>query len=219
LYADIKSDENVMAYKYRRYAKVDVVVNVDGIEKGISIKSGKCNSVHVEPIDKFILFLEKQCFKESDKLLRYLYSNGTNDNTVKIRQPSEQYKIINKENIDIINKSLEEYSDDLTGRFLIKADVNYRVDVNKFIFGYLNDFLWATKDEILNHLIKTNIKSDSVHINNLFIQSWNKNLKYNPRYEYCRNYIQVKWYSIFDDMINILVKRNSNSIDNLMIEP
>lgn len=207
LYSNIEQEDIIVAYKYGRYAKVDIVININGVEKGISIKSGMCNSVHVEPIDKFVSFLENLGFKETDKLQRYLYSDGTNNNTGVQRQSSEEYRLENYKNIEIINSDLSQYNNILTNRFLINSDVNYRVNVDAFIFGYLDDFLWVSKDEVLKYLAETKIISNSVHVNNLFIQNWNKNLKYNPRYEYCRNYIQVKWYSIFDDIIKIMMLR------------
>lgn len=57
LYPNIRENDVIVAYKYGRYAKVDMVIRVNNEEKGISIKSGFKNSVHLEPIDKFILYL------------------------------------------------------------------------------------------------------------------------------------------------------------------
>ena len=208
LYSEIEQEDIIIAYKYGRYAKVDIVINVNGIEKGLSIKSGMFNSVHLEPIDKFVSYLEKIGFKEMDNLLRYLYSDGTNNNTGVRRQSSEEYRLENYNNIEIINNALYRYSDILTNRFLIKTDINYRVNVDAFILGTLNDFLWASKDEVLQYFTNKKIISKGIHVNNLFIQNWNKNLKHNPKYEYCRNYIQVKWYSIFDDIVNIMMLRD-----------
>jgi len=57
--------------------------------------------------------------------------------------------------------------------------------------------------------MNVNQKSFGVRVSRLFIQTWNKNIKYNPKYEYCREYIQVKWYSMFDDFIEITCDRNN----------
>ena len=48
---------------------------------------------------------------------------------------------------------------------------------------------------------------EDIGISSLFIQNWDKNLKRNEKYEYCREYIQVKWYSLFDDFIGIMNER------------
>ena len=80
LYPNIQNHDIIKAYKYGRFAKADIVIEVNGILKGISLKCGIKNSVHVEPIEKFIKYLQIKNFKEIDKLLRYLYSDGTNNN-------------------------------------------------------------------------------------------------------------------------------------------
>lgn len=207
LYPNIQNHDIIKAYKYGRFAKADIVIEVNGILKGISLKCGIKNSVHVEPIEKFIKYLQIKNFKEIDKLLRYLYSDGTNNNTGSKRQSSAQYKINNCMNINLINEELKNIKSNLIIRFLIKTDINYKVNVDLFITGNINDFIWATKDEVINYLLENDIYSSSIHVSNLFIQNWNKNLNYNPKYEYCRNYIQVKWYSMYDDIIKIMQLR------------
>lgn len=208
LYPEIKKQDIIKAYKYGRYAKVDMVIDVNGIKKGISIKSGDKNSVHLEKIENFVSFLKKIKFNEVDLLLRYLYSDGTNDNTGIIRQSSSEYKINHQDDIILINKGFERIKNHLIKRFLIVADTNYKIKVDAFISGYINDFLWATTEEIFAYLENTIEDSSGIHASNLFIQNWNKNLKYNDKYEYCRNYIQVKWYSMFDDLMKIMNLRD-----------
>lgn len=210
LFFNIKEEDVIIAYKYGKYAKVDMVIKVNNVSKGISIKCGGKNSVHVEKIDKFIEHLEKYNFKYKDELLRYLYSDGTNNNSGGHRQSSSEYKIGHETDISLINQNLQKISKDLIIRFLIKTDVNYKIKVDGFIEGYVNDFLWATTEEVVNYLTNINDESSGVHVSNLFIQNWNKNLKYNPKYEYCRSYIQVKWYSMFDDIVKIMCNRDNH---------
>lgn len=208
LYPNIQNQDIIKAYKYGKYAKTDIVINVNGNLRGISIKSGMKNSVHIEPIEKFIKYIKQKGFEENDKLLRYLYSDGTNDNTGKNRQSSLEYKIKYYDDIILLNKELKKIKENLIARFLIKTDINYKVNVDMFIIGDVEDFLWATKEEVINYLLNSDYNSTGVHISSLFIQNWDKNLKYNPKYEYCRNYIQVKWYSMSDDIIKIMCNRN-----------
>lgn len=44
----------------------------------------------------------------------------------------------------------------------------------------------------------------SLHISILTLQPMSRNLNYNPRYEVCRNLVQVKWYNISDDIIEVM---------------
>ena len=66
------------------------------------------------------------------------------------------------------------------------------VKEDDIIIGTPKDFLWTTKEEVLSYLQNIYNSSTSVHVNNLYIQNWNKNIKNNPKYEYCRNYVQIK---------------------------
>lgn len=207
LYPFVKDNDKIIAYKYGKYAKVDVVIMIRGIKKGLSIKTGSKNSVHLEKVNSFIFFLKKNGFKKEEQLKRYIYSDGTSDNTGKVRISSEEYKVNNEDSIKEINEELKDIKEKLIRRFLIKADINYKVTVDAIIYGFVNDFLWATKQEIINYLRKKEIDSTGVHISSLFIQNWDKNLKRNEKYEYCREYIQVKWYSLFDDFIGIMNER------------
>lgn len=207
LYPKIKNDDYIDAYKYGRYAKADIIVSVRGKKKGISIKYGSRNSVHLERIDKFIFYLKKNRFKEYDKLLCYLYSDGTNNNTGKFRISSADYRITHEDDINIINNCLYKIKMKLIFRFLIQADIKYKIPVDAFIYGYVSDFLWVTSNEVFNYFKNNDISSNGVHVGSLFIQNWNKNLIRNPKYEYCRDYIQVKWYSMFDDIIKIMCNR------------
>lgn len=208
LYPKIKVNDLITAYKYGKYAKTDIVISVRGIKKGISIKTGDKNSVHLEPISKFIQCLKKYNFKETESLLRYLYSDGTNNNTGIERISAEEYKKDHQEEIDKINLELDKIKKMLIIRFLIKTDVNYQVSVDAIVYGCANDFIWATKEEVISYLYKKEIESTGVQIGSLFLQNWDKNLKYNPKYEKCREYVQVKWYSLFDDVIFIMCARD-----------
>lgn len=210
LYPNILDDDIITTKKYGKYAKADMVIEVNGIRKGISIKCGAKNSVHIEKIDKFMGFLKKVGYKNFDELLGYLYSDGTTNNTGKSGLMASEYKLTHADTIEKINASFEDKRilEKLINRFLICADVNYKVKVDAFICGTLYDFLWITKNEAIEFLLQnSSFASSGVHASKLFIQQWNKNINYNPRYEHCREYIQVKWYSLFDDMITIMCNR------------
>ncbi len=210
LYPKIKNSDIIKAKKYGRYAKTDIVVSVRNKQKGISLKCGYKNSVHVEPINKFTKFLISQGINEEfiDILVRYLYSDGTNNNTGLNRISSDEYISYNHDNINKLNIVLNKYKSKLIKRFLVKTDINYKVEPNIFIHGFINDFIWVTADEVKSYLENEKNDSGSVHISKLYIQSWDKNIKRNPTYEYCREYIQVKWFSMYDDMISIMANRN-----------
>ena len=96
----------------------------------------------------------------------------------------------------------------LIKRFLLETDIHYKVCVDAFIHGTPNDFLWVSSNEVITFLENSDVNSNSLHVSNLYIQSWNKNLIRNNRYEHCREYIQVKWFSMYNDIIKIMSNRN-----------
>lgn len=210
LFPNIKNDDIIHARKYGKYAKTDIVISVNNVDKGISIKSGYNNSVHIEPINKFVKKLESYGISSEniEQLKRYVYSDGTNNNTGEIRLSSNEYLLNNIDEINTLNSALECIKKELIRRFLIETDVKYLVPVDVFIHGSINDFFWVTSDEVLFYLTQSDANSNYLHVSNLYIQSWNKNLIRNNRYEHCREYIQVKWFSMYNDIIKIMSNRN-----------
>ena len=72
------------------------------------------------------------------------------------------------------------------------------------------NFLWATKSEILEYLIfYPDGETKNVKVGPLFIQSRNRNLKNNIKSVYAEEYIQVKWYNIKKDLYFITKKREN----------
>lgn len=211
LFPEVKNYDVIRAFKYGRYAKTDIVLMVHGKRKGLSIKSGYKNSVHIEPISKFQKYLEIHNIDKNilDELKRYLYADGTNDNTGINRLSNAEYIDMYEDKVNKINQELNLLKQELTHRFLIETDVKYCVKVDAIVHGDVNDFIWVTTEEVEKYLFETKHVSKSLHVGKLYIQSWDKNIKRNPEYEKRREYIQVKWFSLYDDMICIMSKRCS----------
>ena len=47
---------------------------------------------------------------------------------------------------------------------------------------------------------------DSIHFSLLTLQPWSRNLNYNDKYEYRRDYVQVKWYRLEETIEKIIKK-------------
>lgn len=217
LFPNILKTDVIKAYKYGRYAKADIVVSVNDIKRGISLKCGYKNSVHLESIKRFIKYLSDigESQEIIDMFLRYMYSDGTNNNTGNFRLSNEQYIYENQLDIENINIMLKKYKSNLIKRFLIDTYINYTVKADLFIHGTINDFIWVTADEVQSFLENNINLSKSVHCSNLYIQNWNKNISRNNKYEHCREYIQVKWFGMYDDMIAIMANRENYKNTNI----
>ena len=214
LFPKIKDDDIVYAYKYGKYAKTDMVLEVNGKKKGISIKKGIKNSVHLEHVNKFLNKYWYLPGKFKKEFLKYIYADGTVNNTGIERLNAKDYIEKNYEQVLYIKEKLNNMKLKLLIRFLIITDINYKIPVDAFIHGAYDDFIWATTKEVIEHLMDTelDLKSNGLSVSNLYIQSWNKNIIRNPKYEYCRHYFQVKWYNMFDDIIKIMNKRVEKSL-------
>ena len=201
-----ESDDSIVNCWLNHYPqKSDILIKVNSQIKGISIKLGSRNSVHVEPITEFIHFLiANNISKESVvEYLKYHYGDGTTNGKGIKRISVEEYKKEHQEEIDKLNKELNDINllKKAINRFVIQGN-NSDFQIDALIYGGVNDFLWISKEDIINILLKERDNySTGVHFSNLFIQPKSRCLNYNPKFEKDRYCIQIKWYSLFDDIM------------------
>lgn len=194
--------------------KSDIFIRIDEVMKGISIKKGAKNSVHVERISDFIHFLiENKVEKEIvEEYLKYHYADGTINGSGNKRLSIEEYKKFNQDKIDKINDVFNntELVSKAIDRFVIKG-TNSEYCIDALIYGEVDDFLWITKEDIKKIILsKRCVYSTAIHFGSLTCQPKNRCLNYNSKYEKDRFCIQIKWYSLFDDII----KSMNNNIKN-----
>ena len=198
--------------------KSDILVKINNKIKGISIKKGIKNSVHVEPISEFVSFLISNNISR-DNVIEYLkfhYADGTTNGKGLKRISTEEYKIKNQAKIDKINSELnnEKIVIKAIDRFILRGN-NSLFPISALIYGETHDFVFITKEDIINSIIrKKDNYSSTIHFSVLTVQPKNRCLNYNPKYEKDRFCIQIKWYNLFDDIIEnmYLKKRNKKDI-------
>ena len=196
--------------------KSDIFIKINGKMKGISIKKGMKNSIHVERISDFIHFLiENKIDRELViEYLKYQYADGSTNGKGLERLSVEEYKKNNQHNIDKINKAInnEKILKEAIERFVIKGN-NSDYYIDAIICGEVNDFVWATRDDIKNIILsKKDIYSTGVHFGPLICQPKNRCLNYNPKYEKDRFCVQLKWYNLFDDIIENMNSKVMKSV-------
>lgn len=185
--------------------KSDFFIEINGIIKGFSLKVGIKNSVHVEAISEFIHFLiengvERQIVIE---YLKYHYADGSTNGSGKNRMSISEYKTLNQKEIDKINLSInkKEILDRAVDKFILKGN-NSDDYISAVIYGSIDDFVWIKSEDIKElFLSKINLYSTAVHFGPLTCQPKNRCLNYNPIYEKDRFCVQLKWYNLFDDII------------------
>ena len=173
---------------------------------------GKRNSVHCESIKKFVKFLEtinisKTIIKE---ILKFQYADGTLNGTGKHRLSTAEYKNENKESIDIINKELNRdyVIKSVVNRFIVQGTQHQTHKIDLLLYGTPDDFFFITPKEIHEYMqSKINVQSSTIHLANLTLQPLSRVLNYKENMEYMRNWIQIKWYNLEDNVIEIMNNR------------
>ena len=128
--------------------------------------------------------------------------NGTGSNRISSMEYQKKYdksiKMINKEfnKPTILKKAI--------ARFVLQG-TNSEIEIDGIIYGITSDFLFLSKKDIIDILTsKIDACSNGIHFGHLYCQPKTRNLNYNPKYEKDRFCVQIKWYSIFDDIIECL---------------
>ena len=208
LFPNVEQDSIIKCWKNKYKQKSDIFIKINNEIKGISIKKGYKNSVHVERISDFIHFLIENNIdrKIVIEYLKYHYADGSTNGKGKKRISVEEYKKENQYKIDKINENLnnEKLIKKAIERFITKGK-NSNYYISAIIYGEVDNFIWATKEQIQEIiLLKKDIYSSGIHFGALTCQPKNRCLNYNPLYEKDRYCIQIKWYNIFDDITDYL---------------
>lgn len=205
LFGKVNPDSIIYCEKNFNKQKADILVKVDGIVKGISIKKGVKNSVHIEKLENFISFLRNIGFGNPliQEICLFHYGDGTLDGSGSKRISSIEYKEKYQDKLDMINFyfNQEDVIRKCVMRFVLVGN-NSDKEIDALIYGVIDDFIWATPLEIMNSIMRNkDMVRTGLGFGSLFYQPFNRCLNYNKRYEKDRDYIQIKWYHLSDDII------------------
>jgi len=212
------TDENLVikCWKNKYKQKSDIFIKINKEVKGISIKKGIKNSVHVERISDFIHFLIENKVDRNIVIeyLKYHYADGSTNGKGEKRVSVEEYKKANQESINKINMVFKDENilKNAIDKFVIKGN-NSTLYISALVYGEINDFIWITADDIKKVILrKKDIYLTGVHFGPLVCQPKNRCLNYNSKYEKDRFCVQIKWYSLFDDIIENMNNNVTNNI-------
>ena len=191
--------------------KHDIIISIKNEKRYISIKKGIKNSVHVEGISSFIHFLIQNHVKRNVVIeyLKYHYADGSTNGTGINRLSAEEYKKENQEKIDMINAEInnKDLLIKVIDRFILKGNISDK-SIDAILFGVNDDFVWIEKEDIIKVILsKKDVYSSAVHFGPLTIQPLDRCLNYNPKYDKRRFCVQVKWYNLADDIIELMNNR------------
>ena len=216
MFGDVKSNEIIKAWRNHFNQKTDILIKIGEKVKRISIKMGSRNSVHEESLITFVAFLRENKIPEKiiRKYLLFHYGDGTINGTGVVRNNSMFLRNVLKDYINDINYYFNNQSfiKSACDRFIIKGLV-FDDKIDALIYGTPNDFLWIKRNDIYAIMKKKMCKySSSPHIGFLTIQPLNRCINYNYKYEYARHKIQLKWYTLFDDIIDFMNDKVSSKL-------
>ena len=167
MFGVIDDEEIVYAEKLDNFIKPDFKVTYKNESRYISMKSGRCETVHQELIKSFILFLRDLGVSKRTQatILLWQYGDGTMDGTGKKRYEYDELHVMLKERIKEANEELNESPEFVekvmehcifygTQENAIMADGVYHGDCN---YGNL-----ATRKQIIRHIRKKRFKWDNI---------------------------------------------------------
>lgn len=201
------------------YEKVDIIISIGSNSKNISIKKGHRNSVHCEKLSKFINFLNSLNIDKNiiNEILKYHFADGTTDGSGIDRISSKTYQLKNYELINNINKSINTtyILNKAINRFIIQGTQKQSACVDILVYGTPDDFFYVSRTEIYDFILsKIYTKSNSIHFSCLTFQPLSRVLDYNIKREYMRSWIQIKWYNLEDNIIELMNERVKKRLNN-----
>ncbi|MBO4600937.1 MAG: hypothetical protein J5634_01725 [Bacilli bacterium] len=210
LFPYANDDMEIKAWKNHYNQKTDVLIKIGNVIKRISIKMGSRNSVHEESLKTFINFLIYLKIPKNiiDKYLYFHFGDGTINGKGIKRVDSMYLREHYKKEIEEINKwfSNKSLGRKVCDRFIVKGLV-YHDSIDALVYGTPEDFLWLKKDDIYKIMdSKMSLFSTSPHFGFLTLQPYSRCIDHNKKYEFARYKVQLKWYSLFDDIIEYMNK-------------
>jgi len=199
IFQNITLKDNVYCWRSKYQEKPDIKIRINKEIKGISIKSGNYCSMHQEHIDKFYPFLSKIGV---DDFIIKIFDNYMKGIVNGKKANSEEFICNNIKDIQILKNKFNEYyvKTNLIIRFIFQGTEIQKYGCDALIYGTPNNFMWATKNEILKFLIEYKTRNRFfVNISALNIKCYDRNLRNNINRKDKQNNIQIKWYSIKND--------------------
>lgn len=215
LFGPQKDDVIVHASRTEISMKPDIFVEIDGVKKYVSLKTGEAKIVHEEQIKPFILFLRSLDISRKTQgiILKFHYGDGTKDGTGSKRleglkvyeEYNDEIKYANEElnkNIDIVLKVVDRCIFDGAHEEYIPAEFIYHGDVE---YGNVID----------RHLVHEYVKNtsfkhyDALHIGPIIIKPHARYAHSDIKSEWRRNQVDCTRPYI-GPKINAIAKRYNN---------
>lgn len=202
-------DIQIKCWKNKTNQKADIFIKVGNYIKGISLKCGKSNSVHHEPIQEFKKYLERLQipYKVINKYVSYHYGYQRNEDgniDYSTQLSSNEYKELYQTELDDFNGAINKTRIiiDMIDRFLIRGR-NSDYDIDALICGTTDDYVWIMKYDLYDLILsKRCLDFTSPHAACLTIGPQKRNLNKNSKNVKDRYIVCVRWNFIKEDILS-----------------
>jgi len=193
----------IFATKQAGQNKSDLKITIGNESHTYSIKKGTGNSIHQEPIEPFLKFLDKNYKitpQQQDNIRLFIWGDGTLDGkgSISDRLSAPQFKKKYPQIIESIQTFFNSIKKPLIKRFLIDG-VKSDSSAEFVYYGTVDSGVCCKSDKIVDWIEKNNSKG-AISIGKLTFQAWNRNINGGEKSEKKRGVIQLKWGSIKDDI-------------------
>lgn len=217
LFPNISKKDFIICKKYNKeFAKPDITISCNKLEKFISIKSGSSDGMHIEDIKSFILFLRNLGVStETQKiLLLYHYGDGTLDGTGKKRMLHNEIVFKYRNLIEFANKELADTRIVLEclKRFVLQGTSEFMRQIDYIYYGDENYGVYCSKCDLANFIISRDYSHlKTLHIGPMTIQPYLRDVDNKSKNIYKRHKVQIKWHYLLTDIEKVnSMKRITN---------
>jgi len=206
IFSNVDESSIIECEKIGGHNKTDIAIRIGNEQHTLSVKKGSGNSVHQEPVEDFIKYLEENfgiSKKVKDDLLFFIWGDGTLDGKgdKKDRMTASELRKKYPEKIENIQNYFNKIEKKLIERFVIKGAKSDKMP-DYIYYGTPEKGIWCKSNKIIEWMIKNKPKNNkAIYIGRLTFQAWNRNIKgEKEQTEKKRGHIQLKWGSIKEDI-------------------
>ncbi|MFK2822521.1 hypothetical protein ACH5BK_06015 [Arcobacter sp. YIC-80] len=194
----------ILCEKQAGQNKSDLKITIGSESYTYSIKKGTGNSVHQEPVSKFIDFLKENysiTAQLENDIKFFIWGDDTFDGTgeVKNRLSAPKFKKQHPDIIKRINDFFTPLKKDLIKRFVIDGADCSTFSSDYIYYGNEMEGVCCKSEKALDWLSENN-SNGAIPIGRLSFQAWNRNINGGDKSEHKRGVIQLKWGSIKEDI-------------------
>lgn len=211
-FPNCKDDDVIQCGICNRFSKPDIYLQIDGIRRYISLKSGGSESVHTEHVKNVILFLRSIGISAATQktLLRYHYGDGTLTGTGEVRHLASELYPMMKEEIARANKELNQFRiiEASLDRFVFQGNPIHPYAAEFIAFGDPTYFVFASKEDIVKGVL--NDKYDHInypHIGPLMIQPFLRDPERKSPHPEKRDIAHFRWPNLLGSVQKIAYRK------------